>query len=121
MKQDKKLLELGNKHGVGIFLHDTTVNSNLGKETLSVEELDTQINQYLNEPSCCGLYVIDEPATEYYFAEQTQKNIKDYSTLFERLGELGVLRYCNLYPITSLAAKEKCSFLEFYSSRKPME
>ena len=106
-KYAKKLLELGNKHNVGIFLHDTTVNGNLGADTLSVEELDTQINQYLNEPSCCGLYIIDEPATEYYFAEQTQKYIKDYSTLFERLGDLGVFRYCNLYPITSLAAKDK--------------
>ena len=30
----KRLLELGNKYGVGIFIHDTTVNSNLDDDTL---------------------------------------------------------------------------------------
>lgn len=103
----KKLLELGNKYGVGIFIHDTTVNANLGEDTLSIEELDTQINQYLNEPSCCGLYIIDEPATDFYYPEQTQKYIKDYSKLFSNLKELNVFGYCNLYPITSLAVEEK--------------
>ena len=103
----QRLLELGNKSGVGMFLHDTTVNGNLGEDTLSIEELDEQINKYLNEPSCCGLYVIDEPANELYFAEQTQKYIKDYGQLFENLDKLGVFRYCNLYPITSMAVLEK--------------
>ena len=103
----KKLLELGNKYGVGMFLHDTTVNANLDDDTLSIEELDAQINQYINEPSCCGLYIIDEPANAEYYPEQTQKYISRYGKLFQNLDALNVFGYCNLYPMVNLGVKDK--------------
>lgn len=103
----KRLLELGNKYGVGIFVHDTTVNSNLDDDTLSISELDQQINQYLNEPSCCGLYIIDEPANDEYYLEYKEKYISRYGKLMNNLSELDVFTYCNLYPITSTGVVDK--------------
>lgn len=106
-KYAKRLLELGNQYGVGIFIHDTTVNSSLDEDTLNISELDQQINQYLNEPSCCGLYIIDEPANKEYYSEYENKYISRYGKLMKNLSELDVFTYCNLFPITSTGVVEK--------------
>ncbi len=106
-KYVKRLLELGNKYGVGIFVHDTAVNASLDDETLSVSELDQQINQYVSNPACCGLYIIDEPANKEYYPEYEYKYISRYGKLMKNLSDLNVFTYCNMFPATSTSVADK--------------
>ncbi len=100
----KRLLDLGEKYKVGIFVRDSTILDNLGDETLSIQELDEQINKYVNHPACVGIYVVDEPGNATYYSQNENRYISCYSKLFQNLNQLGVKGYGNLYPLTSMGA-----------------
>ena len=97
-----KLLDLGEKYGIGIYVTDSYITSNIGENTLSLEELDERVNNYINHPACLGLQVVDEPVSDNYNSYHPEKNMKLYSTLFNRLKELGVTTYGNLYRLNEL-------------------
>lgn len=97
-----KVLDLGEKYGIGIYVTDSYITNNIGENTLSLEELDERVNNYINHPACLGLQVIDEPVSDNYNSYHPEKNMKLYATLFQRLEELGVTTYGNLYRLNEL-------------------
>lgn len=98
----QELLDLGEKHGVGIFVNDSTVNLNLGENVLDIQRLDEQLSNYINHPACVGAYVVDEPTTDYYMNETPGKTLAEYSPLIKNLVELNVVPYTNLFPLASV-------------------
>lgn len=98
----QELLDLGEKHGVGIFVNDSTINQNLGEETLDIQRLDEQLSHYIQHPACIGAYVVDEPTTDYYMNETPGRTLEEYSPLVKNLVELNVIPYMNLFPLASV-------------------
>lgn len=89
-----KLLEQGEKYNIGAVVMDPyIVNSD---EDISIEEVDERLNNYINYPAFCGLYVTDEPGTPYFRAAG-QNYISDYGRIATQLKELGCPYYVNLF------------------------
>lgn len=100
-----ELLNLGEKHGLAVCVFDERITSNLGEKTLSVDEIDALVSEYRDYPAFAGLYVVDEPGCDYYYAEH-DKMIRDYPQLFANLKELDVFSYSNLFPMLSYSNLE---------------
>lgn len=94
-----KMLELGEKYGIGICVQDSQVSQRLDEDALSLEELDTRINEYSDYPAFAGLYIVDEPGSPIYRADVGESRyIERYKTVISNLGELGVFGSVNMLP-----------------------
>lgn len=100
-----ELLDLAEKYGMAVCVYDERIIGFLGEETLSVEEIDTLVSEYRDHPAFCGLYVVDEPGCDYYFAD-VNRPISNYGTLFSRLKELDIFSYSNIFPMLSYSGKD---------------
>lgn len=99
-----KMLELGEKYGIGI-----TVRANLSyMETM--EKTDAFLKQYSDYESFCSVFVTDEPSSANYFASN-DRMISLYVKYFEHLNQLGYFPYCNLYPLYD--AKQRDAYDEY--------
>ncbi len=96
-----KTLDLGQKHGIGIYVSDSYITNNVAENTLSVTELDERLSNYIDHPACVGLQVVDEPSSDNYNA-YAERRMSDYATLYQRLTELDVTAYGNLYRLNQL-------------------
>ena len=65
-RQVYEMLELGEKYNLGLFVVDSEVNTP-NKEDVTLEFLDERLRAYANYPAFCGMYVVDEPATPYFW------------------------------------------------------
>ena len=64
-----ELLDLGNKHNVGIFVTDQEVTYRglfQDDEEKDLQNRAALLTRYCDYPSFCGVYVIDEPGAPYY-------------------------------------------------------
>ena len=118
-KETKKLLDLGNKHGVGIFVTDSLVYNSMGDNALSVVELDERINNYINHPACVGVYVKDEPGSNNYNAHVAVK-IADVAPIFQNLAKLAVPTYGNLFRLNSLGPDLYREYVKEYMESCPI-
>lgn len=103
----KKLLGLGEKFNIGICVYDSRIRDNLGEETMSVEDIDEIVNDYRNYPAFCGLYITDEPTSDYYYSNHSNTRITEYGKLFSNLKALDIFGYANLFPMVTAADKEQ--------------
>lgn len=95
-----KMLELGEKYNVGIFVFDSQICYRVGESALSLKEMDERINLYRDYPAFSGMYVVDEPGTSYFKPELTEeREVSDYVPVFQNLKELGVVGSGNLCPV----------------------
>ena len=39
----------------------------------SVEDIDEIVNDYRNYPAFCGLYITDEPTSDYYYSNHSNR------------------------------------------------
>ena len=97
------MLELGEKYGVGIFIHDNAIANMRGKDKeLSVEWLSEKVSKYRNHPAFCGLYLMDEPGGKTFFTKDAGNNIEDCAELSRVLRQdLGLTLYANLIQINN--------------------
>lgn len=97
----KKLLDLGEKYGVGIYVVDSLIYNNYGENALSIQELDERVNNYINHPACVGVYVKDEPSSDVYNKHNPDR-MALYSPIFKNMKELGITTYGNLFRLNDL-------------------
>lgn len=97
----EKLLDLGEKYGIGIYVMDALITNNIGENALSVAELDERINNYINHTACVGVYVKDEPSTDSYNKHNPHR-MSLYAPVFKNLYSLGVTTYGNLFRLNDL-------------------
>lgn len=94
-----KMLELGEKYGLGVQVYDKRLVGKEGAE-LSLETVDAYVNEYANYPSYIGNYLIDEPAQTQYMVNTLEGiYIEDCGSIFEKMNELGFYGYGNLLPL----------------------
>lgn len=96
-EQVKKMLELGEKHSIGITINDSLINVPNADKPLTTDELAAEIAKYSDYPAFVGVHVVDEPGSPY-FHNQTN-NISMYAPVFTQLRELGIWAYGNLHPL----------------------
>lgn len=101
--EGQKMLDLGEKHGIGVFINDHSIYNMKGKDNeLSVEVISEKVAQYRNHPAFCGMYLKDEPGGLTYWTKGAGENIDDYAPLAKVLHEdLGVEHYTNLIRINT--------------------
>lgn len=97
----EKLLDLGEKYGIGIYVVDALITNNIGENAMSVAELDERINNYINHTACVGVYVKDEPSTDSYNKHNPHR-MSLYAPVFKNLYSLGVTTYGNLFRLNDL-------------------
>ena len=94
-----KNLDLGAKYGIGVLVDDATVTGQAGQETISKEDVTTQLSKYMNHPGFAGMYVTDEPTAEYTYTLYNELNtIERFGPLSQLLNdEVGVFCYTNAF------------------------
>lgn len=101
-----KMLELGEKYNIGVVLEDSYITTKLGKDSLSLSEIDERINKYCDYPAFCGLYGVDEPNSDG-FCPEYNRPISNYVNNINRLEDLGVWSYTNLLPLYDKNKRDK--------------
>ena len=99
-----KMLELGEKYGVGITVGDGGISYR--DEDLSLEKVDARLKEYMDYDAFCGVYVIDEPGSATY-AGPSGVMISDVAKKMTILSELGVWTYGNLLPCYNESYRDK--------------
>lgn len=110
----RQSLDLCEKYGIGYYVLDSRVAGNYGRdenEDVCIEKLKQCLSEYLNHPAFRGVYLIDEPRTDYYLPGlEGRKDISRYGKLAQVLQyELNTTCYINMFPIWDLATQ-----MEFY-------
>ncbi len=93
-----KMLELGEKYGIGMFVTDYEIIGNKGENALSVHAMGERISNYVDYPAFCGMYVADEPQWPGFCAGSGERDISEFAPIFNNLAELGIPTYLNLFP-----------------------
>ena len=95
----RKNLELGEKYGVGSFVYDSNILNRIGDNKLTFSDVAKNLANYFDYRSFCGLYVVDEPRTSYYLAQDGVKNVEEYAKLLGLLKKNNIVGYINLNPL----------------------
>lgn len=99
-KQMLKTLELGGKHKLGIFVQDTSLKTLAAGDEESLLKVSERLTEYSDYPAFCGVYVVDEPGTPYYYPSDNQvRDISAFAPLFTSLAKLDVVAGGNLFPV----------------------
>ena len=94
-----KMLELGEKHNVGICVTDSVITHTPTGSVKDVNTVAEGIAAYCDYPAFCGMYVVDEPGTTYFKPTSNQhRDISTWATAFQALNELGIFGSGNLFP-----------------------
>lgn len=95
----KQNLDLGAKYNIGVLVDDAKITGQAGQETISKEDITTRLSEYMNHPGFAGLYVTDEPTTEYTYTIYNEMNtIERYGKLSQMLNdEVGIFCYTNAF------------------------
>lgn len=87
-----RMLEQGEKHGIGVLVSDHRIMD----ETLSIEEVDSYINEYANYSSFVGMHLVDEPATNYFRTRVDGISIDQYDEIYKNIHDLGYYAHTTL-------------------------
>lgn len=104
----QKLLDLGAKYGVGVYMHDDSILNMKGKDnSVDVDVVSEKLAAYRNHPAFCGMYVVDEPGGKSYYTKPDGNNMVDYTELTDVLhNKCGVDIYTNLIRINKKEQKD---------------
>ena len=116
-----ELLDLGNKHNVGIFVTDQEVTYRglfQDDEEKDLQNRAALLTRYCDYPSFCGVYVIDEPGAPYYHPQTEEgREIADLVAVSKALNKLDVVPSINLLPPVTEADYEAYQrYVEEYCS-----
>lgn len=105
-----KMLELAGKYDLGIIVMDKRF---LDPE-LSVEQVDSYINDYSNYKSFAGVYLDDEPGAPYFRDHENGTNIDEMTEIAANLNELGYFFYGNLLGMQGQANYTESDVATYY-------
>lgn len=97
-----KNLEYGEKYHVAVVVTDSSVENMANEDEISMDALTQRLSEYINHPAFAGVYMIDEPCTEYYIpagAEAPEHYLDYYGKLTPILNQtLDMFTYTNANP-----------------------
>lgn len=94
-----KSLEMAEKHGLGVFVCDSWFCWPTRGAEISVRDSAARLAKYRDYGSFCGVFIVDEPGTPYYYPTTNQKrDISTYVEIYSVINELGIIGSgnCNL-------------------------
>ncbi len=95
----KKYLDLGAKYDVGIFVTDSRISTDMADGTdVDTETLLSYLADYKDHPGFAGLYLVDEPSTDYFYNKSGNPRISNYKKIAPALEEQDIFYYANMYP-----------------------
>ena len=118
-------LNYGEKYGIAVTVYDSKIHGMGSKPSL--DELTIRLSNYMNYPAFAGVYLIDEPSTDYFKPvgrkELGTRYLDYYRNLAPMLNrEIGMFTYTNAYP-SGFDAKEHEVYeqyiREFYDTLQP--
>ena len=75
---------------------------------ITASTLQERISNYSSYDSFCGLFLVDEPTTEYYMPGSGKDNISNYKGLASVLQKnLGITCFMNMYPIWKYSSNQE--------------
>lgn len=94
-------LEYGEKYGVAVTVYDSKIQG-MGQNP-SVDELTLRLSNYMNYPAFAGVYLIDEPSTDYFRPASRETAASRYIDYYKNMGpllnqEIGIFSYTNAFP-----------------------
>lgn len=107
----QKMLELGEKYGLGVLVRDSrlvTVNGSKCSEA----EMDECIKDYVNHPAYFGNHVVDEPS----YDEEGKNAIRNYEKIFAFLNSKNIFGWGNLLGINLTPAEKYQKYLDDWIS-----
>ena len=96
-----KMLELGDKYGIGCFVTDTKISSG----QITGADAAERIKNYSHYDSFCGVHVVDEPYLLNVVGDGT-RDMSSYAPVFDLLKSLNIVAGSNLLPSTSFYNNE---------------
>lgn len=98
----EKSLDLGEKYNMGVVVRDAEIINMALKGDVTKEMISERLSKYMNHPAYAGVYLVDEPHTDYYHTEGVARNdLYNYKQLSPILfQELGTFAYAQAYPST---------------------
>ncbi len=97
-KEVMKMLNLGEKYGISVFVTDSMIMNQRGEEVWDTVKLGQRMSEYLSHPAFAGVYVIDEPWYPGVSQGSTSRLIDEVAPLYQKLSEMGLVAYNNLNP-----------------------
>lgn len=99
----KSLLDYGQKYGIGILMNDSRVLDYKGSSEVDATALKSLIEDYSSYSAFCGMYLTDEPRTDYYRPSDKKDQISDLGALAKTLQyDLDLMCYMNMLPASDL-------------------
>lgn len=99
----EKMLELGEKYGIGITVSDRRLSNADG--TLTLEKAKAAVEDYRYHKAFCGVYGVDEPTADCYTGPK--EHISVYAPKMNYVASLGIWAYGNLLPCYNEDYREK--------------
>lgn len=100
VEESRKHLDLAAKYNMGVFVQDKRITEAYGEGEVNKEEVQKNLAEYSEHPAFCGLYLVDEPYTEYYLPREEDYRIARFANIGKYLhDELNVLTYGDLFCI----------------------
>ena len=106
----KKMLEQTSKFNLGLIVYDTRL---LDPE-LTVEQVDSYINDYANYKSFAGVYMDDEPGAPYFRDHENGSNIDEFAEISSNFNTLDYFYYGNLLGMQGVATYTENDVATYY-------
>lgn len=116
-------LKFAEKYNISVVVTDLVVERMAFDENLSENAVKARISEYDKYDSFAGVFLIDEPCTDYFLPEGEMEGWKylDYwSNLAKTLNQsLGMFTYTNAYPCCGYGAEYERYLNDFVDTLKP--
>ena len=101
----KKYLTLADKHKIGVFVTDSNVTDKANGTAVKKSEIAQALAEYRNYPAFCGMYLVDEPHTDYYGQNGSGVLVSQLGSLAKVLQkDFDLTCYANLFGMGSSKA-----------------
>lgn len=97
--QVMRSLDFGEKYNLGVAVTDWEIVSTGTSGTATKESIAERMSAYMNHPAFAGVYLVDEPSTDYFHAGG--RDLNSYKEIANILNnELGIFAYQQAFPST---------------------
>lgn len=115
-----EMLQLCEKYGLGLLVNDSRLYDSASKD-MSLEEADNYVKDYADYTAYVGNYIVDEPQYKgYFYSEGSTHTIENFANGFQKLNELGIFAYGNLFPSQMGSKDAYLNYLAAYLESSPV-
>ncbi len=96
----KKSLDLSEKYGIGYMVSDSKIQEYANRADVTAAEVGERLAEYSDHPAFKGVFLVDEPRSQYWQPGDGSKLIPKYENIMKIVQEdLDVIGYYSPFPI----------------------